>query len=84
MVHEIVGGTMTMDECRALFVKAAIMAGMGGDLSGHLERNYGNRLTELQLKTISGYIVLRILAMASGPGTVMRRHDDGTITYGPE
>lgn len=84
MIHEIVGGTMTLDECRDLFIKAAIMASMQNDIVAHLQRRYGERLNDEQRSSIAGYLAIRILAIASGPGTVVRRHPDGVISYGPE
>ncbi len=84
MVHDIVGGTMTLDECRDVFIKAAIMAGMQNDVVAHLQRRYGERLSEEQRSSIAGYLAIRILAMASGPGMVVRRQPNGVISFGPE
>lgn len=83
MIHDIVGGAMSLAECREVFIKAAIIANMQSDVVAHLERRYGEKLNTEQRNSIAGYLAIRMLAMASGPNMVVRRQPNGVITFGP-
>ena len=82
MVYEIIGGAIALDECRSVFIKAALMAHMQSNVVEHLERRYGSRLSQANRDGIAGYIALRLLALANGMGHDIRRHENGIIEFG--
>ena len=66
IIYESINGKMNMEECKDLFIKAAIYSNIGDDLDAHLRRSSGNSLTDEDIKAISGFLVLRKLMMLNG------------------
>lgn len=66
IVYELIGQKMSLDECREIFIKAAIFSNISDDVKGHLERRYGNRLTGDDVEAIIGFLAFRKMMIAMG------------------
>ncbi len=66
IVHEFIDRKMSLDECREIFIKAAIFSNISDDVKGHLERRYGNRLTGDDVERIIGFLAFRKVMIAMG------------------
>lgn len=84
IICETINRKMPLDECKDLFIKAAIFSNISDDLQGHLSRRYGKRLTDEDIKHIIGFLTLRKMMLATGsPVRFVRNPENGSIACFP-
>lgn len=80
IVYDSINRKMPLEECKDLFIKAAIYSNISDDLKGHLSRRYGNRLSDEDMGHIIGFLTLRKLMMATGKSVrFVRNPENGNI-----